>query len=397
MSDRLKQASKLQLILCGDERDAAVMRAAGHKAVRVVNNVESLYVSGDGPDGFDLDPSLAFFGQFVLAFRPGQEGLRDALAMRLGDLICTYIDWPAETIHPQQVATLLREAKPMWLDEVCTLSGVPEPSPQQAYLSGFPLLDDHGFRIIRGTFWPVIGPYGSGKSVVIRQLACNLWKLYGWRTLITAFEEKIKPRYVRDLRRHIIARAGNLWTEEDIRKADDQIEQAFRFLRRKRGTMLDFERLIDRIEYAVKRYGVDVVIIDPWNEIDHVVPRHFTSKSDYVGHCIMRLKQLADDYNLVMIVCAHPPKDGVEKRSIKGKLLTLNDGADSAHWGNKADIGWAVWRPMLDGPTYLHIDKLKDHEVMGQPTLARLNFDAGMGRFGVTKIGYDIFAELEGA
>lgn len=396
MSDRLKAACTAQLILCGHEADAALMRQAGFKSVRVVNAVETLYVTGDGPDGFELDPTLSFFGQFVLAFRKGSEGLRDDLAMRLGDIACTHVEWPANLINPQDVAALLRSAQPMWVDEVCTLSGVPEPSPQQAYLSGFRLLDDHGFRIVRGTFWPVIGPYGSGKSVVIRQLACNLWKQYGWRTLITAFEEKIKPRYVRDLRRHLIGRANNLWTEADVAKADKDIEAAFRFLRRRRGAMLDFDRLLNRIEYAVRRYGVDVVIIDPWNEIDHIVPRHFSSKSDYVGHCIMRLKQLADDYNLVMIVCAHPPKDGVEKKTIKGRLLTLNDGADSAHWGNKADIGWAVWRPVLDGPTYLHIDKLKDHEVMGVPTLARLDFDSGMGRFGVTRIGYDIFEELEG-
>jgi hypothetical protein len=43
-----------------------------------------------------------------------------------------------------------------------------------------------------------------------------------------------------------------------------------------------------------------------------------------MGRLIMRLKQLADDYGLLVIVCAHPPKDGVEKRHSKNPLLTLN-------------------------------------------------------------------------
>jgi twinkle protein len=128
------------------------------------------------------------------------------------------------------------------------------------------------------------------------------------------------------------------------------------------------------------------------NEVDHVVP-HGESKTDYMGRFIMRLKQLADDYELLMIACAHPPKDGVEKRMSKSGLLTLNDGADTAHWGNKADIGWCAWRTTMRGPTLLHVDKLKNHEAMGEPTLAELHLDKALGRFDVMRTGYDILRD----
>ena len=62
------------------------------------------------------------------------------------------------------------------------------------------------------------------------------------------------------------------------------------FLRRKRNTVLDLERLLDRIEFAVRVYGVKVVAIDPVNEIDHQVPKG-ESKTDYMGRFIMRLKR----------------------------------------------------------------------------------------------------------
>ncbi|MGO4685801.1 AAA family ATPase [Hyphomicrobium sp. 2TAF46] len=278
----------------------------------------------------------------------------------------------------------------MWTDEVCTIDDIPEPGAEKLYATGLYGLDAHGFRLVRPAFMPVIGPYGSGKSVLLRQLAVNLWRQYRWRTLITSFEEKVKPRFHRDLRRHIIGHPAP-WTDEQVAYADAEIRLAFRFLRRKRNTVLDMDRLIDRIEYAVRVYGVDVVIIDPVNEIDHMVPRGET-KSDYMGRFIMRLKQIADDYSLLMIVAAHPPKDGVEKRLSKNGLLTLNDGADTAHYGNKADIGWCVWRN-YEGPTLLHIDKLKDHESMGKPTLCELHLDPTMNQFTVGRVGYDILDE----
>ena len=66
---------------------------------------------------------------------------------------------------------------------------------------------------------------------------------------------------------------------------------------------------------------------------------------------------------MLTIVVVHPPKDSTERRLARNGILTLNDGADTGHWGNKSD-GWCIWRDM-DGPTILNVDKLKDHETMG--------------------------------
>lgn len=414
MSDRTIGKANLQIILCGSDDEAQAYHAAGFKSVRVVDRPESVCRFDAGQAV--TDPSFEFFTTVILAFPDDEGDLRDAVAVRIGDTKCRWIDWrhtPGNAVA-SQAKGLLREivhsARPMWTDEVCLMSDVPEHGKQETYRTGFDKLDEHGFRIIRPAFWPVIGPYGSGKSVLVRQLCCNLFRMHGWKCLITSFEEKIKPRYQRDLRRHLIGaehmdNEGELhwrpkhfsqWSDDDVADADKRIEDGFRFLRRKRNATLDMDRLVDRIEYAVRIYGVDVVVIDPVNEIDHQVGRG-ESKTDYMGRFIMRLKQLADDYDLLMIVCAHPPKDGVEKRASKGRLLTLNDGADTAHYGNKADIGWCVWRPGIseNSPSYLNIDKLKDHEAMGKPTLAKLMLDAGMGRFNVTKIGHEeIAAEL---
>jgi len=338
---------------------------------------------------------IAYFSEFVLLIPEGGEEWRDNVAIVLGDEKCKWAYWPANL---EDLPAVVHTAKPMWSDEVSTVDDVPEPGPVETYKTGFGMLDEHGFRLTVPAFMPIIGPYGSGKSVFVRQLLVQLYRQYSWKFLLTAFEEKVKPRYQRDLRRHFIGkplvdRGGRVqWTEGEIARADAEIRKSAVFLRRQRNSPMDMDRLLNRIGFAARVHGVRVVAIDPVNEIEHRVPKG-ESKTDYLGRFIMQLKALADDYGLLMIACAHPPKDGVEKRMSKTGLLTLNDGADTAHWGNKADIGLCVWRPRIIGPTFLHCDKLKDHETMGSPFLAEMELNPALNSFRVNRMGYELLSE----
>lgn len=380
MLDTLTIDGTLVLVLgemCVDQ-----VRSAGFKSVRDVTHLSAIIDEQGRPHA-----NVNCWASFTILVPEGGAHIRDTIAMNLDDIRCRWNWFPLDS-SPDSIATAINTARPMWTDEVCTMADVPDQGPVETFKTGFGALDDHGWRLVTPAFMPVIGPYGSGKSVFLRQLLVNLWRMHGWRFLLTSFEEKIKPRYERDLRRNLINKPPHHWTDHDVAKADLEINQCARFLRRKRGSVLNQDLLLNRIEFAVKVYGVRVVCIDPVNEIEHVVGRG-ESKTDYMGRFIMNLKALADDYNLLMIVCAHPPKDGVEKRLAKNGLLTLNDGADTAHWGNKADIGVCLWRN-LEGPTLLHLDKLKDHESMGKPTLAELHLDERLNQFRVGRVGYEI-------
>ncbi len=373
------------LVLTISELVAEECRAQGFRHVCEVSKPENLLdITGQ------LRSEYSFFENFVILVPQGAEHLRDTIALNVGDERCKWAYLPDE---PQNIPVAIAAAKRMWLDEVSRLDDIPDPGPVEVFTTGFPELDRHGLRISTPAFMPIVGPYGSGKSIFLRQLLVNLWRLHGWRFLLTSFEEKVKPRFQRDLRRHILAKVEDTWSDQDRLEADSELNRACVFLRRKRGAVLDADRLIDRIEYAVRVYGIRVVAIDPVNEIDHQLPKGM-NKTDYIGAFIMRLKQLADDYNLLMICALHPPKDGVEKRLQKNGLLTLNDGADSANWGNKADIGLCMWRD-LTGPTLLHIDKVKDHETMGRPTLCELIHDPVFNRFRIGRVGYHILQPEE--
>jgi twinkle protein len=261
---------------------------------------------------------------------------------------------------------------------VRTLDGIPWPAHQETYETGFPMLDTQGIRLTRPAFMTVVGPYGSGKSVLVRQLACNMARLHGWRTLVTAFEERVKPRMLRDFRRFfqvhnddgsICSMAGEL-SEAEADKVDEQVADSFRFLLRPHNEIMDQRFLMSLIRHAVERHDIKMVIIDPVNEIDHDIPRDMTI-TRYMGDFIMSLKALAFDYEILVCVVAHPAKMNNLNRN-SGYVYTLNDASDTAHFGNKSDFGWCVWRPNGEASTFLNIDKIKDQETCGRPGLYAL-------------------------
>jgi hypothetical protein len=200
-----------------------------------------------------LRPEIEFFDEFVILIRSGGEGVRDTIAIKLGDESCRWAYFPED---PTAIPSAVAGASRMWTDEIAGLDDIPEPGPLQDYKSGLAGLDRHGFRITLPAFMPIIGPYGSGKSVLLRQLLVSLWRLHGWKFLITAFEEKVKPRYQHAFRRHLIGKPIEAWSEVDVAHADAELREAAKFFIRPRNTLLDMERLLDRIEFGVRVYGV---------------------------------------------------------------------------------------------------------------------------------------------
>jgi hypothetical protein len=52
-----------------------------------------------------------------------------------------------------------------------------------------------------------------------------------------------------------------------------------------------------------------------------------------------------------------------------------------------------MWRPKPDGPSLLHINRTKDYETMGKPTLVRMRLDRALGKFDVEAVGYNVAKE----
>src|SRR5262249_27758740 len=156
---------------------------------------------------------------------------------------------------------------------------------------------------------------------------------------------------------------------EETEKATEWLRRSVVFIQKKKRELMTGRRLIEVIEYAVKVYGLNMVIIDPFNEIDHSFDRS-TQKTEYIANFIMELKDLSDSYKIVIICSCHPPSEVMRYRMrSENTIYTLADVADSSHFANKSDIGLCFWRPNdLENTTIMNIDKIKNTELYGRPT-----------------------------
>ena len=96
------------------------------------------------------------------------------------------------------------------------------------------------------------------------------------------------------------------------------------------------------------RDGVTDLLIDPWNEIDHSRPSGI-SETEYIGRCLQRLKAFGLRHGCnVWLIAAHPAKPQPTKNGERRKAdqpRARYDISGSAHWFNRADLGFTVHSP----------------------------------------------------
>ena len=97
--------------------------------------------------------------------------------------------------------------------------------------------------------------------------------------------------------------------------------------------------VLDQAATAVRQDEVDLLVIDPWNELEWARPRDM-SQTEYVRECLMWLKQFNRAYNTSTIIVVHPTKEGLKD----GKIPSLVDCEGSLSWHNKCDNGLIVHR-----------------------------------------------------
>lgn len=190
---------------------------------------------------------------------------------------------------------------------------------------------DQIWKIYPGQFTVVTGIAGQGKSTFLLNVIGNLAREYRINSFL----------YVPENEGHIREKMELLWGEKE---GFEEFSQHQCFIQSAAPTHYDdrpktLQWVLDRAEIAVERDDVAVLLIDPWNELERAKPRDMTV-TDYIGECLMYLKQFCRSRNVAVILVAHPTKAGVEQ----GKTPGLSDIEGSMNWFNKCDNGLIVTR-----------------------------------------------------
>lgn len=313
---------------------------------------------------------------------PGQALMND-LSIRLGKARCKWVRYPKgckdlnDTLiryGEKGVHEVFRRAEWCKVDGVYRMSDLPPYPARQRFKTGFPTLDQH-FQIRMGDFSVVTGRPGDGKSTWVNDLVCRMVAQYGWTIAIASFEQHPQADHRRALREWFLKCPQNLAPEEAIVEADRWIDRYFVFIVPDDDDLANLPWTLDKCAAAVVRFGARMVVIDPWNELDHDRP-HDMSLTEYTGKAIKEFKRLARRLDAHVMVVAHPTK---LTGSDKPGLYSISD---SAHWANKPDVGIVLWKPNREGDkAELSVVKSRYWDQIGRPGVAWFRYQPLVRRF----------------
>ncbi len=250
---------------------------------------------------------------------------------------------------------------------------------QRGVSTGWPSVDSH-YTVLPGLLTIITGIPSHGKSTWLTNLLVNLAMRHGWKFAVFSPENMPLKRYVAQILSVYAGKPFNTFTKGELEYSLEWIQGHFVFLQ-PADHELSVEHLINKAKICIEKYGINGLVIDPWNEVDHRRPDRLT-ETEHVSNCLSKIKRLTQSHQIHTWIVAHPAK--MLKR-VDGSygVPTAYDISGSAHFRNKADVCLCVWRDLMasDGITELHIQKIRFREI-GKVGMVQLRYAPSTGKYG---------------
>ncbi len=370
----------MPLIITEGELDALAAIQAGFPRTMSVPDGAPAEAIGDGADSKKysyLDgatEALRDCREIIICAdgdAPGTNLLTD-LSLRLGRARCKWVRYPKgckdlndalRLYGPRGVTETINRAAWTNVDGVYRMSQLPPLPDAHAHDIGLPGLEKH-YRMRLGDLCIVTGVPSSGKSAFIGDIVGRMVENYSWNAALASFEQRPQIDHRRMLRTFHNRKLVIYQHPEEIAAADGWIDDHFCFLVPSEDDDVTLDWVLDRAAVAVIRHDCKIVVIDPFNEMDHIRPQGMTL-TEYTGYALKQFRKFAAKFRVHFIVAAHPAK---MYRADNGKIPIpgLYDISDSAHFANKSDVGIVIHRED-DTRTLIRIAKSRYHDAIGKP------------------------------
>lgn len=232
--------------------------------------------------------------------------------------------------------------------------------------TGWPGMDKI-YTVQPGEVTVITGTPGSGKSNWLDALLVNLSQNHDW--IVPMFSPENHP-----LRKHG-SRLMEKFLREPFRagptkrmspeRADEALEWVswyFPMISPPDESDWTLDNILKITEALIRRHGARGLVIDPWNELEHVRPVHL-NESEYIGLSLRKVRQFARRTGIHIFIVAHPAK---MYRTKDGHypMPTPYDISGSANWYNKPDNALVVYRDKSkpDSPVEVHAQKIRFRE-----------------------------------
>lgn len=382
------------LVITEGEWDALAVIQAGHPfAVSVPNGAPSAETTNlDTAKRYDwVDrhaDDLARVREFIIASDNDTAGhhLRQDLVSLLGADRCKFVEYPDDCKDLNEVlqkhgrerlVECLTTARPFPIKGLYSLDDFPERGEVRSYSIGVDPIDDM-IRIVPGTLTVMTGYANMGKSTLMNAIIGHAL-VHHFPVCVASFETDVKP-ILRDGIACAILKCG----QHELLK-HPRYPSVVKFLGQSLPIIsqavdedmeMGLTEFLDLCRIAVVRNGAKMIVLDPWNELEHKRNRDET-ETDYIGRAIRSIKRFAKQYDVAFWIVAHPTKPHEGHKKIPG----LYDISGSANWANKPDYGLTYHRPKFDeNRALIVVNKVR----MGMPGMRKtqpVSFDFNRSEF----------------
>lgn len=358
LRDPKVRSGQAPVVITEGEWDALAAIQAGFQFVVSVPNGAPAQVTADLDSAKRYDwvdrhaNELAGVKEFILAADDDEAGrnLRQDLVALLGADRCRFIEYPFPSKDlnevlkdhgPEALVDCVTTAKPFPVQGIYSLADFPERGEVRSYQVGIDPINEL-LAIVPGTLTVVTGYANMGKSTLMNAIIGHALVNH-FPVCVASFETDVKP-ILRDGLRQVILRCGKqeMARHPNLKHADDCLRERLTIISQTvdEDMEMDLAKFLELCRTAVVRHGVKMIVLDPWNELEHKRKRDET-ETDYIGRAIRAIKRFAKQNDVAFWVVAHPTKPHEGAKKIPG----LYDISGSANWANKADYGLTYHRP----------------------------------------------------
>jgi twinkle protein len=213
--------------------------------------------------------------------------------------------------------------------------------------NGWPSMDKF-FKTKKGLLNVWTGAPSSGKSELLDDRNIKMMNLHGWKFCYFSPENYPTEFHVAKLLEKIIERPfftdayENKITSAEVEKGIDGHNDYFRFIF---PTVDKFtlEDVLAKFKLCIEKYGIDAVVLDPWNKIGHNIPQGMTEKQ-YISRCLDMCMDFARRNNVEFNIVAHPTKLKIDENTGEYSVAKAYDINGASEWFDKPDDIISVYR-----------------------------------------------------
>lgn len=244
---------------------------------------------------------------------------------------------------------------------------------------------DRFFSVLLGEVTVITGIPNMGKSEWLDALVMNLAELHGWRIGAFSPEHSKEEHTTKLIEKRAMAstmpnRADRMNRETFIEVSSWVSHHFLLIVADDEDDMPTLEWVLERARAAILRYGIKVLILDPWNEVESSRPAH-VSETDFVSIALSKIKKFARVNGIHVFIVAHPRTQYRDKKTNEYPVPSGYDISGSAHWVNKPHNVIVIHRhgDALDSTT-IYFKKIKKKYV-GTRGDTPLLYDLPTGRY----------------